>query len=133
MLGKLRIFEMPSRSRAFLTLDMRGLNLHGRGLNRGLVSTSFSQLFPSCTIHNTSVSHSDHLALIISLYRGPNFNNTKRTKKKHFEPYWLKDDECSIYFNRLWLSDPSPTTDSVISNLGFHYGSPARVEHEKIW
>lgn len=72
-------------------------------LDRGLVSATFSQLFPSCIVQNTYVSHFDHLALVISLSHGVNVHTNKRPRNKHFEHHWLKDEECFVYFNKLWL------------------------------
>lgn len=37
---------------------------------------------------------------------------------KCFEPYWLKDDECFEFFDKLWIPDHNPSVNSVISNLG---------------
>lgn len=30
----------------------------------------------------------------------------------------MKDEECHDFFEKLWLTDPHPTVDSVILNLG---------------
>lgn len=54
-------------------------------LDRGLVCFFFSNL-SFCTVLNTSVSHPDHLALIISLFQSPicrNRNNPKKNALSH--------------------------------------------------
>lgn len=72
-----------------------------------LTSAYFSQLFLTCSVRNTMVSYSNHLATIITLNQVSCSSGSLRPKSKRFEPHWIKDEECVDFFNKLWLPDSS--------------------------
>lgn len=69
-------------------------------------------------MQTTSVSHSDHLVLLISLTNTSVIQTCKKTTPKRFEPHWIKEDECLEVFDKLWIPDPSSSVDSVRINFG---------------
>lgn len=62
-------------------------------------------------------NHFDHLSLHISLSNASAIPVGGTTKPKHFELYWIKEDECLEFFDKLWIPNPTPSAESVRDNL----------------
>lgn len=99
-------------------------------LDISLIFASFSQIFPSCTVHNTLVGYSDHLALVIHLSPAPNPYVHKKPRPKWFEPHWLKNEECMEY-----LISFGPSVDSIRSKLSYildHFLEWSKKKHDNL-
>ncbi|KAI5662020.1 hypothetical protein M9H77_21343 [Catharanthus roseus] len=82
------------------------------------LEANYIQIFPTCSLVTTSVSHSDHLALILYLESCIDVSLRNFHRIKRFEPHWTKDEDCVGIFEKLWLPDPRPSVDSIRSNIG---------------
>lgn len=87
-------------------------------LDRGLATALFSQIFPTCTVQNTSVSHSNHLALVLCLQQASSAQSSRVKRVRCFEPHWTKDEDFMEFFEKLWFLDNHPFIDVIHSNLG---------------
>lgn len=110
-------------------LGFDGPKFTWKGLNQGtdyikdrldhiFATTYFSQVFLTFFVKNTSVSRSDHLSLILHLENSTDATLRKCHRVKRFEPHWRKDEDCTVFFEKLWLPESHPSSDSIRSNIG---------------
>ena len=70
-------------------------------LDRALVSTNWTSLFPHVRIYNVATHLSDHNMLILKAIP-PRSRNKRRKRLFRFEAMWIKEDECDEVVKNAW-------------------------------
>ena len=70
-------------------------------LDRALVSTNWSIMFPNVSLHHIATSTSDHCMLVLKAHRDRQWR-TRRKKLFRFESMWLRDEGCEEVVSEAW-------------------------------
>ena len=70
-------------------------------LDRALVSTNWTSLFPRVRLYNVAFYSSDHKMLILKAIP-PKSRNKRGKQLFRFEAMWLKEDECDEVVKEAW-------------------------------
>lgn len=70
-------------------------------LDRGVATTSWTQLFPSVRIHHIAGSMSDHYPLWVCS-DDENRRFYKKGRPFHFKAVWMKDERCEDVIKNAW-------------------------------
>lgn len=93
-----------------------GDDLVQEGLDRGVRSFEWQQMFPNSYVHHLDLWFSDHMPLIIDIMDvNSQFGADKRMRRFHFKSCWHEQEACKALVRRNWVLSGGPVAmDRVV-------------------